>query len=115
MLFYVVLAAGLLYLLKKLYERKLLKDKMQITERLQKEKEATLKEEAEANEKQIIQLEHEKLQAELVSKSRELANSAMSLVYKNELLQKLSQEIAKLKDVQGCERSRKSSSAKYRM
>jgi hypothetical protein len=101
MLFYVVLAAGLLYLLKKLYERKLLKEKMQITERLQKEKEAILKKEAEANEKQIIQLEHEKLQAELASKSRELANSAMSLVYKNELLQKLSQEISKLKDVQG--------------
>jgi len=101
MLFYIVLAAAILYLLKKLYERKLRKDKMQITERLQKEKEAFLKKEAEANEKQIIKLEHEKLQAELASKSRELANSAMSLVYKNELLQKLSQEIAKLKDVQG--------------
>ena len=100
-LIYIVLGAAVLYLLKKLYKRKLLKDQMQITERLQQEKEAFLKKEAEANEEQIIRLEREKLQAELASKSRELANSAMSLVYKNELLQKLSQEIAKLKDIQG--------------
>jgi ligand-binding sensor domain-containing protein/DNA-binding CsgD family transcriptional regulator len=100
-IFYVLLAALILYMLKQLYERKLLKDKLQITAKLQLEKEIHLKKEAEANEKQIIQLEHEKLQAELAGKSRELANSAMSLVYKNELLQKLSQEIAKLKDDSG--------------
>ena len=34
----------------------------------------------------------------MAGKSRELANSAMSLVYKNELLQKISQELYKLKD-----------------
>jgi DNA-binding CsgD family transcriptional regulator len=100
-LIYVILAALLLYGLKKLYERKLLKAKTLITSRLQLEKESQLRKEAEANEKQIIRLEHEKLQAELAGKSRELANSAMSLVYKNELLQKLSQEIAKLKDGNG--------------
>jgi ligand-binding sensor domain-containing protein len=100
-LIYVILLGLLLYLLKRLYDRKLLKEKVLITARLQREKEAHLKKEAEANEKQIIKLEHEKLQAELAGKSRELANSAMSLVYKNELLQKLSQEIAKLKDGNG--------------
>jgi hypothetical protein len=100
-LLYALLAVLILYLLKKLYEAKLLKDKTQITNRLQREKDQHLKKEAEANEKQIIRLEHEKLQAELAGKSRELANSAMSLVYKNELLQKLSQEITKLKDANG--------------
>ena len=39
--------------------------------------------------------------AELKSKNRELASSAMSLVYKNELLQKLSEEMTKLKDGTG--------------
>ena len=99
--FYVLILAGLLYLFKKLYERKLRKDKERITAKLQLEKEEILKREAEINEKQIARLERENLQAELAGKNRELANSAMSLVYKNELLQKLSQEIAKLKDGSG--------------
>jgi DNA-binding CsgD family transcriptional regulator len=98
---YVIASLGLLFLLKRLYERKLLRDKLRITAKLQLEKEAFLKKEAEANERQIIKLEREKLQAELAGKSRELANSAMSLVYKNELLQKLSQEISNLKDAEG--------------
>jgi DNA-binding CsgD family transcriptional regulator len=37
----------------------------------------------------------------LASKSRELANSAMNIVYKNELLQKISEEITHLKDNSG--------------
>ncbi|MBG6234787.1 ligand-binding sensor domain-containing protein [Pedobacter sp. CAN_A7] len=98
---YVFMLLGLLFLFKKLYERKLLKDKLRITEKLQLEKEEILKREADINEKQIARLEREKLQAELSSKNREIANSAMSLVYKNELLQKLSQEISKLKDGDG--------------
>ena len=86
---------------KKLYEKKLLKDQQAITEKLQAEKEIFLKKEAEATEKQIIKLQTEKLQAELAGKSRELANSAMSLVYKNELLQKISHEMLKIKDANG--------------
>jgi len=99
--FYVLVLGGLLFLFKKLYEQKLLKDKLKITAKLQLEKEEILKREAEITERQIAKLEREKLQAELAGKNRELANSAMSLVYKNELLQKLSQEISKLKDVNG--------------
>ena len=86
---------------KKIYEAKLNRDQQIIKEKLQQEKEAYLKKEAEATEKQIIKLQTEKLQAELASKNRELANSAMSLVYKNELLQKLSEEMTKLKDENG--------------
>lgn len=98
---YVVIFIILLLAGKKLYERKLLKDKLAITMHLEEEKEAFLKKEAEATEKQIIKLQTEKLHAELAGKNRELANSAMSLVYKNELLQKISQEILKLKDENG--------------
>ena len=99
--FYVLLFAVLAILAKKQYERKLKKDRATIEARLQKEKEAYLKTKAEATEKRIIKLQAEKLQAELNSKNRELANSAMSLVYKNELLQKLSQEILKAKGSDG--------------
>jgi len=99
--FYSLLAILLLYLGKKQYEYKLQKDRNKILIKVQVEKEEFLKKEAEVTEKQIIKIQTEKLQAELQSKTRELANSAMSLVYKNELLQKLSEEMLKLKDGDG--------------
>jgi len=98
---YFILFIFFLFAAKRIYEKKLKKDQLAISNKLQEEKEAFLKKEAEATEKQIIKLQTEKLQVELAGKNRELANSAMSLVYKNELLQKLSQEILKLKDENG--------------
>lgn len=99
--FYALIGVVALIAGKRIYEAKLNKDQQAITLKLQAEKEEFLKKEAEATEKQIIKLRTEKLQAELASKNRELANSAMSLVYKNELLQKLSEEMTKLKDENG--------------
>ncbi|WP_316842103.1 triple tyrosine motif-containing protein [Pedobacter gandavensis] len=98
---YTLCGIALIIAAKRLYELKLKRDQDAITKKMQAEKEVFLKKEAEANERQIIKLQTEKLQVELAGKNRELANSAMSLVYKNELLQKLSQEIAKLKDGNG--------------
>ncbi|MHA4894462.1 ligand-binding sensor domain-containing protein [Pedobacter sp. PWIIR3] len=98
---YLVFAIALAWLGKILYERKLLRDQQSITAKMRAEKEEALKKEAEATERQIIELQTEKLQVELEGKNRELANSAMSLVYKNELLQKLSQEMLKIKDSSG--------------
>jgi len=98
---YFLVGLGALIAGKRIYEAKLKRDQQAITHRLQLEKEAFLKKEAEATEKQIIRLQTEKLQAELAGKNRELANSAMSLVYKNELLQKISDEMTKLKDENG--------------
>jgi len=101
LLVYSLLFAVILIFGKKIYERKLKKDSLAISARLKAERDEILRKEAEANEKQINKLQTEKLQAELASKNRELANSAMTLVYKNELLQKLSDEITKLKDENG--------------
>lgn len=98
--FYFVLIVIGLIVGKKVYEAKLKRDQQKIADKLQQEQEEYLKKEAEATEKQINKLQTEKLQTELAGKSRELANSAMSLVYKNELLQKISQELNKLKDNQ---------------
>lgn len=101
LLVYTILFAVILIMGKKIYERKLKRDSQKISDRLLAEQDEILRQEAEVNEKQIIKLQTEKLQAELASKNRELANSAMTLVYKNELLQKLSDEIMKLKDENG--------------
>ncbi len=99
--FYALLGVIALIAGKRIYEAKLNKDQQLISNKLQLEKEEFVKREAEATEKQIIKIQTEKLQAELASKNRELANSAMSLVYKNELLQKISEEMTKLKDENG--------------
>jgi DNA-binding CsgD family transcriptional regulator len=100
-LIYLLLAGIVLFVAKKSYQRKLYNHHRILTAKLQSEKEEFLKHEAEATERQISNLQNEKLQAELSSKNRELANSAMSLIYKNELLQKISDEILKLKDDHG--------------
>ena len=98
--FYFIFVAIGLIVGKKIYEAKLKRDRQTIANKLQLQHEEYLKKEAEATEKQISKIQTEKLQTELAGKSRELANSAMSLVYKNELLQKISQELNKLKDSQ---------------
>lgn len=100
-LMYLLLFGVMLYVGKKLYEKKLQIDHQKIAERIQKEQEEVLRLEAIAQEKQIAKLQTEKLQAELESKNRELSNSALSLAYKNELLQKLSDELLKIKDENG--------------
>ena len=96
-----LLLIPLFFLGKKFYQQKLQKDQEVMRMKLQAEKAEFLKKEAEATERQIIKLQTEKLQAALAGKNRELANAAMSLVYKNELLQKLSEEILKIKDEDG--------------
>ena len=100
-LFYVLLLILAYYLVRYYYRLKLKRHQQHIQEKLQKEKEEFLKQEAIANEQHIINIKNEQLQADLAGKSRELANSAMNLVYKNELLQKISEEITHLKDSSG--------------
>ncbi|MBS7565743.1 transcriptional regulator [Mucilaginibacter sp. Bleaf8] len=101
MVLYLVFIAIILFVGKKIYERKLKRDHQKIAARLAQAQEEQRKQEAEASEREIAKLQNEKLQAELDSKNRELANSAMSLAYKNELLQKLSDELMKIKDENG--------------
>ena len=98
---YVILFIAAFYVIRHYYHLKLKKHQDRIHEKLHHEKEEFLKQEALANEQQIVKIKNEQLQADLASKSRELANSAMNLVYKNELLQKISEEIADFKDSSG--------------
>jgi DNA-binding CsgD family transcriptional regulator len=98
---YILLIILAYYLARYYYRLKLKRHQHHIHEKLQKEKEEFLKQEAIANEQQIVKIRNEQLQADLASKSRELANSAMNIVYKNELLQKISDEITQLKDDSG--------------
>ncbi|MDF2430611.1 MAG: hypothetical protein JWP44_242 [Mucilaginibacter sp.] len=99
--FYLLLIILIIYIIRFYYHLKLKRHQHFIHEKLDREKEDFLKQEAIANEQHIVKIKNEQLQADLASKSRELANSAMNLVYKNELLQKISEEIAHFKDSTG--------------
>ncbi|UOE50517.1 transcriptional regulator [Mucilaginibacter sp. SMC90] len=101
MAFYLLLLVLSYYIIRHYYRLKLKRHQQHIHQKLQKEKEEFLKQEAIANEQHIVNIKNEQLQADLASKSRELANSAMNIVYKNELLQKISDELGHLKDSNG--------------
>jgi len=98
---YVMLLIVAFYVVRYYYHLKLKKHQDHIHDKLDREKEEFLKQESVANEQQIVKIKNEQLQADLASKSRELANSAMNIVYKNELLQKIGEEITHLKDSSG--------------
>jgi ligand-binding sensor domain-containing protein/DNA-binding CsgD family transcriptional regulator len=100
-IFYLLLIVSVIYIIKYYYDLKLKRHQHFIHEKLDREKEEFLKQETLANEQHIVTIRNEQLQGDLASKSRELANSAMNLVYKNELLQKISEEITHLKDSSG--------------
>lgn len=98
---YLILIIIGIYFLRKWYFRKLQKHQLKIEAQLQKEKEEHLRQEAIINEQKLIKLKNEKLQAEIESKGREVTNSAMNIVYKNEFLQRIRGEIINLKDTNG--------------
>jgi DNA-binding CsgD family transcriptional regulator len=71
--------------------------------KLQKEKEDQLKEEALLSEKKLMELEKEKLEGEVKYKSRQLANSTMAIIKKNEVLIEIKEAIDKGKKGKGQE------------
>ncbi|WP_161888488.1 triple tyrosine motif-containing protein [Pontibacter russatus] len=98
---YAVLATLLALLLRKLYYLKLQRDKARIEQKLEQEKQEHLKREALLHEQKLVKLRNEQLRSELSGKSRELASTALNIVYKNELLQNIRVEMHKLEDADG--------------
>ncbi len=75
-------------------KRKNIKVQKQLKIKYAKEQEEILKEKTLENEKRIIQLKNEALTNEVKLKSKELANTAMALVKKNETLQDIKKELS---------------------
>lgn len=98
---YFMLFILLVYMVRLWYFNKLEKHQAKLKAQLLLEREEELKKEAIASEQRLIKLRNEKLQVELASKSRAVTNSAMNIVYKNELLQKIKDQISNLKDDHG--------------
>jgi DNA-binding CsgD family transcriptional regulator/ligand-binding sensor domain-containing protein len=98
---YVLLVLALLWFARTWYRQKLITQQERIRREMAQKQEALLRKEAEENEQRLIVLKNQQLEKELESTSRELANSAMNIVYKNELLNKLHSEIKELRDADG--------------
>lgn len=98
LILYVVLLFGCIGLFYYLHQRKILKEQRLIRVKYQREQHKLLREKTLENEKNIVQLKNESLQNELKIKSKQLANNAMALVKKNEVLQDIKRELAMNKD-----------------
>ncbi|MGI4020556.1 MAG: hypothetical protein ACRYFA_03550 [Janthinobacterium lividum] len=99
--FYTLFFLVLIWQLRQYYLHKLKMHQFIIQKKLQQEKEEALKQEAINNQQKLVELRNEQLQTELAGKGRELTNSAMNIVYKNELLQKIREELANFRDDSG--------------
>lgn len=70
-----------------------------ITKRIERNRERLLseqKKEISQKEEEIITLKNEKLEYQLLMKNQQLANSAMNLIRKNEILQELREDVSKI-------------------
>jgi DNA-binding CsgD family transcriptional regulator len=92
---YLLLIAGLAYLLYQWQEKRFLRQQQQHLEE-QKRLLYLHQLELEKNEKEIIKLKNEKLESEILHKNADLATSAMHLVQKSELLSKLKTDLVKI-------------------
>lgn len=98
---YALLFLFLLYGIRRYYLYKLKKHREEVQQKILHEQEERLRKEMFENEQQLFRLKNSQLERELASKNRELANSAMNIVYKNELLNNVHDELLQLKDGEG--------------
>ena len=95
--FYVLLFMGLIIGVKWYISHTIKRNRQKI----EQEQERLRREELERQEKNIIQLKSEKLEAELTHKSKELASSTMLIINKNKVLQVLKDELTAQKEALG--------------
>lgn len=97
-IFYIIAVFIFLYLLYLKQQKKFLLQRLRFEEK-QKQMQYMHQLELEKNEKEIIKLKNDKLEAEIQHKNTELASSAMHLVQKGEILTKIKDELQKLNKI----------------
>ncbi len=76
-----------------LHKRKIKKEQRLLHDKLVKEQEVLLKEKAIENDRKIVELKNQSLKSEVKLKSKQLANTAMALVKKNESMLEIKNEL----------------------
>lgn len=98
---YLLVAGCLFFIIRSHQRKKEQKRQFQIKRRLLEQQKAAIAREAELNEQKLIKLKNQQLENELAIKNRELANAATNIVYKNEMLNNLHEQLKELKDAEG--------------
>ncbi|CAH8283591.1 regulatory LuxR family protein [Mariniflexile fucanivorans] len=98
MLLYLVLAVIGLGLFYYFNQQKVKREQRLLKIKYAKEQQEIVREKGLENEKRIVQLKNESLRNEIKLKSKQLANTAMALVKKNETLQDIKKELSVNKD-----------------
>lgn len=80
------------------HQQRLKKEQQLLRFKYAKEQQEIVKEKNLENEKRIVQLKNESLRSEIKFKSKQLANTALALVKKNESLQEIKRELINLKN-----------------
>ncbi len=96
-LIFLTLILALTYLIYWLHKRKLSKEQRLMKLKLESEQMELLREKTLENDKKIVELKNEALKNEVKLKSKQLANTAMALVKKNEALQDLKSDLLQSK------------------
>ncbi|GAA3653099.1 helix-turn-helix and ligand-binding sensor domain-containing protein [Flavivirga jejuensis] len=96
-LFYFLLALLISSITYTLHKRKINKEQKVLHNKLIREQEILLKEKAIENDKKIVQLKNDSLKNEIKLKSKQLANTAIALVKKNESMLEIKSELVKNK------------------
>ncbi len=92
-LLYGILGLLISLLMYYLHKRKIRKEQNFLRRKYDEDQKELLREKSLENEKQIVQLKNESLESEIKLKSKQLANTAISLVKKNETLLELKNEL----------------------
>lgn len=101
MLFYALLLVLLFFVVQSQQRKKQQKRQFQLQRRLLEQQKAAIAREAEVSEQKLIKLKNQQLEKELTTKNRELANAATNIVYKNEMLNNLHEQLKELKNAEG--------------
>ncbi|WP_153847999.1 helix-turn-helix and ligand-binding sensor domain-containing protein [Sphingobacterium paramultivorum] len=99
--FYTLVLITLIYLAYIFSLQRERKRQFQIRRKWLEEKKIALERETEQKEKDWIKLKNQQLEDQLQLKNKELANAALNIVYKNEMLNNLHDELKQLKDADG--------------
>jgi len=95
---YTFLLLAMLSIFYVLHKRKIIKEQKLLQIKLRKEQREMLREKTLENERKIVELKNEALKNEVKLKSKQLANTAMALVKKNETLTELKNELLQHKE-----------------
>jgi len=98
---YILMVTGLIYFIYNFNLQRERKRQFQAKRKWLEEKKVALERDAEQQEKEWIKLKNQQLEAQLSLKNKELANAALNIVYKNEMLNNLHDELKQLKDAEG--------------